>query len=76
MRCMHDLAVNNKENHDTTACCHSVPKELIISLDADCLAYTDSGPPEPKIINRTSPGPDLPTGATPQTRSVLGGPSS
>ena len=37
--------------------------------------YTDSGPPEPKIIYSTSPGPDLPTDATPRTRSVLGGPS-
>ena len=37
--------------------------------------YTDSGPPEPKIIYSTSPGPALPTDATPRTRSVLGGPS-
>ena len=36
--------------------------------------YTDSGPPEPKIIYSTSPGPDLRTDATPRTRSVLGGP--
>ena len=35
----------------------------------------DSGPPEPKIIYSTSPGPALPTDATPRTRSVLGGPS-
>ena len=37
--------------------------------------YTDSGPAEPKIIYSTSPGPALPTDATPRTRSVLGGPS-
>ena len=37
--------------------------------------YTGSGPPEPKIIYSTSFGPDLPTDATPRTRSVLGGPS-
>ena len=37
--------------------------------------YTDSGPAEPKIIYSTSPGPDLPTDATPRTRAVLGGPS-
>ena len=34
-----------------------------------------NGPPEPKIIYSTSPGPGLPTDATPRTRSVLGGPS-
>ena len=34
--------------------------------------YTDSGPPEPKVIYSTSPGPALPTDATPWTRSVLG----
>ena len=50
MSCMHDLAIINKENHDTTACCGSVPKEPIDSLGADRLAYTDSGPPEPKIF--------------------------
>ena len=37
--------------------------------------YTGSGPPEPKIIYSISFGPDLPTDATPRTRSVLGGPS-
>ena len=37
--------------------------------------YTGSGPPEPKIIYSTSPGPGLPTDATPRARSVLGGPS-
>ena len=37
--------------------------------------YTGSGPPEPKIIYSTSFGPDLPTDATPRTRSVVGGPS-
>ena len=62
---MHDLAIINKENHDTTACCGSVPKEPIDSLGADRLAYTDSGPPEPKIIYITSPGPDLSIDATP-----------
>ena len=35
----------------------------------------DSGPAEPKIFYSISPGPDLPTDATPRTRSVLGGPS-
>ena len=37
--------------------------------------YTDSGPPEPKIIYSTSLGRALPTDATPRARSVLGGPS-
>ena len=37
--------------------------------------YTDSGPAEPKIFYSTSPGPHLPTDATPRTRSVLGWPS-
>ena len=37
--------------------------------------YRLYGPPEPKIIYSTSPGPALPTDATPRTRSVLGGPS-
>ena len=37
--------------------------------------YTGSGPPEPKIIYSTSFGPDLPTDATPRTRSVLVGPA-
>ena len=37
--------------------------------------YTDSGPPKPKVIYSTSPGPALPTDATPRTRPVLGGPS-
>ena len=30
-------------------------KQPIISLRADCLAYIDSGPPEPKIIYSTFP---------------------
>ena len=58
MSCMHDLAIN-KEHHNTTACCSSPPKQPILSLGADCLAYIDSGPPEPKIICSTFPGPDL-----------------
>ena len=37
--------------------------------------YTDSGPAEQNIIYSISFGPDLPTDATPRTRSVLGGPS-
>ena len=49
------------------------PEEPILSLGADWLAYTDSGPPEPNIIYSTSPGPDLPTDATPRPRSVLAG---
>ena len=37
--------------------------------------YIDSGRPEPKLIYSTSPGEDLPTDASPRTRSVLRGPS-
>ena len=66
MSCIHDLAIN-KENHDTTTCCGSAPKEPILSLGVDSLAYTASGPPEPKTFYRTSPGPDLLTDATPRT---------
>ena len=68
MSCMHDLATN-KENHDTNACCCSIPKETILPLGAD------SGPAEPKIVQSTSPGPDLLTDATPRTHSVVEGPS-
>ena len=57
------------------ACCDSVSKEPILSLGAYSLAYTDSGPPEPKIFYNTSPGPNILNDATPLTRSVLGGPS-
>ena len=67
MSFMHDLAINK----DTTASCKFLPKQPIISLDADWRAYTDSGPPEPKLIYSTSPGPDLPTDAIPQTYSCL-----
>ena len=45
------------------------PFFLLVKTDWRC---TDSGPPE----YSTSPGPALPTDATPRTRSVLGGPSS
>ena len=37
--------------------------------------YTDSGPAEPTTNYSASPGPDLPTDATPRTRSVLEGPA-
>ena len=33
--CMHDPAINDKKNPDTTACCGSVSKEPILSLGAD-----------------------------------------
>ena len=39
------------------------------------MLQTASGPPEPKIICSTFPGPALPTDATPRPRSVLRGPS-
>ena len=53
------------------------PNNLLFSLCAvqTNRRYTDSGPPEQKIIYSTSPGPDLPTDTTPRARSVLGGPS-
>ena len=75
MSCMHDLAIKNKDNHDTTACFGSVSKEATLSLGADWLAYTYSGPPEPKIIYRAPLGPALANDATPRKCSVLGGAS-
>ena len=53
------------------------PNNLLLTL---CVVqtnwrYTDSGPPEPKIVYSTSSGPGLPTDATPRTSSVLGEPS-
>ena len=74
MSCIHDLAIN-KENHDTTSCCggpettHSFTRRRLTRV------YADSGLPESKMTYRISPGPDLPTDATPRARSVLGGPS-
>ena len=38
-------------------------------------SYTDSDPAGPNTIYSTSPGPDLPTDATPRTLAVLGRPS-
>ena len=67
--------------YDTSACtidcCGSFPKEPIISTlrSAEKMALYKLWSPEPKIIDSTSPGPDLPTDATPRRRSVLGGPS-
>ena len=72
---MHYLAINNKENHDATACCGSVTKEPISCLGVDRLAYTDSGPSQPKIIYSTSPGPALRTDATPEHVPVWEGPA-
>ena len=74
MSCMHDLAINNKENPDTTACCAVQTRKnpCFHSAQTDWCC-TDSGTPEPKVIYGTSPGPALPTDATPRTRSVLGG---
>ena len=71
---MHDLAINNKENPDTTACCAVQTRKnpCFHSAQTDWCC-TDSGTPEPKVIYGTSPGPALPTDATPRTRSVLGG---
>ena len=45
------------------------------SVQTDSRMYTESGTSESKIISSTSPGPALPTDATPRTRFVLGGPS-
>ena len=55
---MHDLAIN-KEHHDTTACCSSLPKQRVLALVEDWLAYIDSGPRETKLIYSTFPCPDL-----------------
>ena len=53
------------------------PKNLLLTLCAiqTNWRYTDSGPPEPKIICSTSRDPNLSNDATLRTRSVLGGPS-
>ena len=74
MSCIHDIA-NNKENHDTTACCGCPERTHSFTRCRLTRVYTDSGPPETKIIYSTSRGPDLPNDASPRARSVLGGPS-
>ena len=51
------------------------PNNLLSSLVQTNWRYTDSRPPEPKIIYGTSPSPDLLTDAMPLTPSVVGGPS-
>ena len=72
-----------RDRYDTTACsidcCSSFPKEpgskyYFHSVQTNW-RYIDSGRPEPKLICSTSPGEDLPTDASPRTRSVLRGPS-
>ena len=55
--------------------CHRRGIEILSPDTFFSWRYTHPGPPEPKIIYSTSPGPALPTDATPKTRSVLGGPS-
>ena len=64
MSCMQDLAIN-KEDHDTTVCFGSVPKEPLFSLGADWLTYSDPDPPELIITCSTFPTPGLPTDASP-----------
>ena len=71
MSCIHDLAINKR----TMIRLFATRKNQFFHSVQTHWCYGDSGPPEPKIMCSTSPGPALPTDATPRTISVLGGPS-